>query len=67
MYNLYFFSIPNSLELRSLTVEDAEIINNTWYSRQNGSLEFIQTLIKYNLNLGLYTKDTNELVAWCTR
>ncbi|XP_023295484.2 uncharacterized protein LOC111678378 [Lucilia cuprina] len=59
--------IPNTLVLRSLSITDANLINETWYSRQNGSLEFLQTLIKYNINLGLYTKDTNELVAWCTR
>ncbi|TMW43518.1 hypothetical protein DOY81_011401 [Sarcophaga bullata] len=58
---------PDSLVLRSLSVEDAKIINDVWYSRQNGSLEFIETLIKYNISLGLYKKDTDELIAWCTR
>ncbi|XP_065357002.1 uncharacterized protein LOC135951307 [Calliphora vicina] len=60
-------SIPNTLVLRPLSTTDANLINDTWYSRQNGSLEFIQSLITYNINLGLYTKYTNELVAWCTR
>ncbi|KAM7340997.1 uncharacterized protein ACRADG_001122 [Cochliomyia hominivorax] len=59
--------IPNTLVLRSLSNSDAKIIDDIWYSRQSGSLEFIQSLIKYNVSFGLYRKDTNELVAWCTR
>ncbi|TMW39337.1 hypothetical protein DOY81_015583, partial [Sarcophaga bullata] len=31
------------------------------------SFEFIEALIVYNFSLGLYKRDTNELIAWCTR
>ncbi|XP_075154033.1 uncharacterized protein LOC142227390 [Haematobia irritans] len=58
---------PEKYEVRPLSVPDATTINNLWYSRQEGSLDFLETLIAYNISLGVYAKDTNELIAWCTR
>ncbi|XP_073821024.1 uncharacterized protein isoform X2 [Musca autumnalis] len=58
---------PDEFVVRTLCISDATIINDTWYSRQNGSIDFFRNLIEYNICLGIYRKDNNELVAWCTR
>uniref|UniRef100_A0A1I8P225 N-acetyltransferase domain-containing protein n=2 Tax=Stomoxys calcitrans TaxID=35570 RepID=A0A1I8P225_STOCA len=58
---------PEGFEVRPLSVSDAATVNNLWYSRQDGSLDFLESVITYNISLGVYRKDTNELIAWCTR
>ncbi|XP_061397712.1 uncharacterized protein LOC133333410 [Musca vetustissima] len=46
---------------------DAEIINTLWPNRHQGSLFLIKRLIDWNVNMGVYVKGTDELVAWCLR
>lgn len=42
-------------------------INDVWPHAHNGSLYFIQRLIEMNLNIGAFTKEEDELIAWCLR
>ncbi|XP_054744782.1 uncharacterized protein LOC129249152 [Anastrepha obliqua] len=46
---------------------DAEEIDTLWPNRHQGSLFLIKRLIEWNANIGVYTADTDELVAWCLR
>lgn len=46
---------------------DGAKINDLWPHAHNGSLYFIQRLIEMNLNIGAFTKDEDELIAWCLR
>ncbi|XP_004530240.1 uncharacterized protein LOC101450675 [Ceratitis capitata] len=50
-----------------LSQEEAAIVDGIWYSRGNGTLKFIERLIAYNNNMGIYLKSTGELIAWCIR
>ncbi|XP_011178648.2 uncharacterized protein LOC105209754 [Zeugodacus cucurbitae] len=59
--------IPSEYEFRPLSPDDAVIVNDIWYSRANGTLEFIKQLIRNNYNIGIYLKSTGELIAWCIR
>ncbi|XP_067623905.1 uncharacterized protein [Eurosta solidaginis] len=59
--------LPPELEFRPLSLSDAPIVNDIWYSRQHGSLEYIKRLITYNQSIGIYIKTTGELIAWCIR
>lgn len=47
--------------------EHGEKINDLWPHKHNGSLYFIQRLIEMNLNIGAFTEDEDELIAWCLR
>lgn len=67
LFYLFFLRCPDEFVVKSLDISDAAIVNDIWYSRQEGSLEFIRSLIQYNISLGVYRKDSKELVAWCTR
>lgn len=51
-------------ELRSLTVNDVDTINNLWLHRFCGSQLYLRNLILYNATLGLYNVAGNELIAW---
>lgn len=55
---------PEGVYLKQLIPENGEKINDVWPHKHNGSLYFIQRLIEMNLNLGVFTKDDNELIAW---
>ncbi|EDV59284.1 uncharacterized protein LOC6541378 [Drosophila erecta] len=57
---------PPGITLLNLALEDAETINEIWPHRAPGSIDFVRSLIKYNLNLGAYD-DNGKLVAWCLR
>ncbi|XP_075154032.1 uncharacterized protein LOC142227389 [Haematobia irritans] len=46
---------------------DANVIDDLWPNRHDGSLFLIQRLIDWNTNMGVYKEETNELVAWCLR
>lgn len=50
--------------MRPVTTENAEKINSVWPMRSEGSQNYIEYIIKYNSNVGLFD-DNNELVAWC--
>ncbi|XP_037958872.1 uncharacterized protein LOC119688263 [Teleopsis dalmanni] len=58
---------PQGYVLRTLSVADAETIDNVWPNQHQGSLFLIRRLISWNANMGVYVEETNELVAWCLR
>lgn len=58
---------PKGLVLRPMIPEHGEKINDLWPHKHNGSLYFIQRLIEMNLNIGAFTEDEDELIAWCLR
>ncbi|EDW88435.1 uncharacterized protein LOC6527635 [Drosophila yakuba] len=62
----FTIQVPAGLTLRNVNLEDAETINEIWPHRAPGSIEFVRSLIKYNINLGAYD-DNIKLVAWCLR
>ncbi|KAH8244565.1 hypothetical protein KR038_002427 [Drosophila bunnanda] len=53
--------------LRSLSVEDAPLVNEEWPNHHLGSLYFIERQIRLCVSVGLYNVKTQELVAWCIR
>ncbi|XP_030245214.1 uncharacterized protein LOC115564723 [Drosophila navojoa] len=59
--------IPAGYYTKSLSEQDAELINEEWPNRHEGSLYFIRRQIRLCVSIGLYAADTNELVAWCIR
>lgn len=58
------WKVPEDLEMRSLTKSDASNINNLWPHRFPGSEEYLKNLIVHNISLGLFNKNSNEVVAW---
>ncbi|EDW64939.1 uncharacterized protein [Drosophila virilis] len=59
--------IPDGFCVKSLSEEDAELVNEEWPNHHVGSLYFVQRQIRLCVNVGLYATDTQELVAWCIR
>ena len=59
-------SPPKDYHLRSLTLDNLEQINSNWLHRYDGSEKFIEYLIKYHINIGLFDNN-NQLVAWCLK
>ncbi|XP_017012206.3 uncharacterized protein [Drosophila takahashii] len=53
--------------LKSVSLEDAQVINDHWEWSEHGGLSYIQRQICYNTSVGLYKDEDNELVAWCIR
>nr|NP_609173.2 uncharacterized protein Dmel_CG12560, isoform B [Drosophila melanogaster]AAF52589.2 uncharacterized protein Dmel_CG12560, isoform B [Drosophila melanogaster]ABM92801.1 IP09231p [Drosophila melanogaster]AOQ14933.1 CG12560-PB [synthetic construct] len=66
LVDTFNIQVPPGLSLQHLTIEDAEIINENWPHNKPGSIDFVRSLIKYNINLGAYD-DKGKLVAWCLR
>lgn len=60
-------SIPNDIILKPMSREHAVKVNELWPNRHPKSLFFIQRCIDWNPNIGAFTKDGDELVAWCLR
>ncbi|XP_017029368.1 uncharacterized protein [Drosophila kikkawai] len=58
---------PAGFVLKSLSVEDAPLVNEEWPNHHLGSLYFIERQILLCVSVGLYNVDTQELVAWCIR
>jgi len=58
--------IPQNFRLDSLSKENAVKINSVWPHRSEGSLSFIEYMIEYNTNIGLFN-ESGELIAWCLR
>ncbi|XP_004530386.1 uncharacterized protein LOC101459787 [Ceratitis capitata] len=59
---------PDGFLLRPLNAAtDADLIDTLWPNHHQGSRFLIKRLIEWNANMGVYTKDSNELVAWCLR
>ncbi|KAH8412245.1 hypothetical protein KR009_000803 [Drosophila setifemur] len=57
---------PPGIKLSNLTFDDAETINEIWPHRHTNSVNFVKTLIKFNVNVGAYD-ESGKLVAWCLR
>ncbi|XP_034472645.1 uncharacterized protein LOC117780291 isoform X2 [Drosophila innubila] len=58
---------PTGFKLKSLSEEDAYLIDQAWPYSQEGSLFFLQRQIRLCPSMGLYDEQTHKLVAWCTR
>lgn len=58
------WTVPEDLEMRSLTKSDAANINNLWPHRFPGSEEYLKNLINHNISVALFNKNSNEVVAW---
>ncbi|KAH8244564.1 hypothetical protein KR038_002426 [Drosophila bunnanda] len=58
---------PVGFYLKSLGIKDAQVIVDHWKWSVPGSLFFFQRQIAFNISVGLYEEESNELVAWCIR
>lgn len=59
--------MPEGITLRQITDNgDIEKVNSVWPHRNPTSLEYIQNIAKYNVNVGAYKED-GTLVAWLFR
>ncbi|CAO1329840.1 unnamed protein product [Diamesa serratosioi] len=59
-------SAPSDITLKQLSVSDAELVNDEWPNKHEGSLFLIKRLIEWNTNIGAYNED-GELMGWCLR
>ncbi|KAG5676071.1 hypothetical protein PVAND_005925 [Polypedilum vanderplanki] len=55
----------DKIEIKNLSLSDAEKINSVWPFASPESIDFIRYAITYNKSVGLYEKSSKELVAWC--
>uniref|UniRef100_A0A1I8NS10 N-acetyltransferase domain-containing protein n=1 Tax=Stomoxys calcitrans TaxID=35570 RepID=A0A1I8NS10_STOCA len=55
--------LPENITTKGLDVTHAEQINRVWPHRFEGSLTFVEHLIKFNKSVGLF--EGEQLVAWC--
>lgn len=58
---------PDGFVVREMDENDAIVADSVWPNQHVGSLFLLKRLIKWNPNVGVFTKDNNELVAWCFR
>lgn len=58
----YEISVPDDVEMKPLSVDDAKIINDVWFYRYSRSECFIKSVIKLNGGLGIY--ENGKLVSW---
>lgn len=52
--------------MKPLSVDNAELVNDEWPNKHEGSLFFIKRLIEWNPNIGAFNEN-NELMGWCLR
>ncbi|XP_016945780.3 uncharacterized protein [Drosophila suzukii] len=65
---LYFHvEPPIGFTLKSLKVDDAQVIDDHWEWSEPGSLSYIRRQIWCTTSVGLYKDEDNELVAWCIK
>lgn len=60
--NYELAELPCDVEMKEISVEDCEKINEIWPYKYPGSINFITSLVKLNGGLGIY-KD-NEIISW---
>uniref|UniRef100_A0A0A1X7X8 Mycothiol acetyltransferase n=1 Tax=Zeugodacus cucurbitae TaxID=28588 RepID=A0A0A1X7X8_ZEUCU len=61
-------SCPAGYVLRPLNAAaDADLVDTLWPNHHQGSRFLIRRLIEWNANMGVYTANSGELVAWCLR
>lgn len=58
---------PDDVIIKSLTYMDAKLINSVYPLRDETTADLFDRLIKYNPNLGVFDKDTGQLLAWCVQ
>ncbi|XP_055918700.1 uncharacterized protein LOC129950806 [Eupeodes corollae] len=58
---------PEGFVVREMDEDDAVVADNVWPNQHVGSLFLLKRLIKWNPNMGVFTKADNQLVAWCFR
>lgn len=56
--------LPSEFEIRRLRAEDAAMVHNSWPNKGEGSLTYLQALVRFNKSLGICRSDTGELIAW---
>lgn len=59
-----FYSAPNDITLKPLSVDDADFVNNEWPNSCDGSDFLVKRLIEWNPNIGAFDEN-NELMGWC--
>ncbi|EDV54799.2 uncharacterized protein LOC6549146 [Drosophila erecta] len=64
---LFQLEPPAGFSLQPVDIKDAQVINDHWEWSEPDSLSLIHRQILYDTSVGLYTKETKELVAWCIR
>uniref|UniRef100_A0AAG5DPW6 N-acetyltransferase domain-containing protein n=1 Tax=Anopheles atroparvus TaxID=41427 RepID=A0AAG5DPW6_ANOAO len=57
------YDIPDDVELRSLQVEHAKILDDWWPFRYATSQRYYESVIQHNGSLGLFDKTDGQLVA----
>ncbi|KAJ8973548.1 hypothetical protein NQ317_018393 [Molorchus minor] len=58
---------PEEVEIRTLCMSHAALINSLWPLKFPHSDEFLASLIEMNGGYGLFMKSTNELVSWALK
>lgn len=58
-------NLPEGVELKRLSPNDAEKVNSVWPHASPGSIEFMRYVITHNESMGVYEQSTGELSAWC--
>lgn len=61
---IFDWTVPEDLEMKSLTKSDARNINKLWPHRFAGSEEYLKHLIANNISMGLFAKHNSKVVAW---
>lgn len=57
-------SIPDDVYIAPLNITDAADINSVWPYMTDRSLKYIESVIKLNDGLGVFDKNTNQLLSW---
>jgi len=57
---------PAGISLARLSPKHAEQVNSVWPHRSEGSIAFVDRMIRYNDSVGAFDEEGN-LVAWCLR
>jgi len=60
----FTYSIPDDIYVAPITEEHAEIVNEEWPHKSEGSVHFVRSMLMLNGGLGLFDKNTNQLLSW---
>lgn len=63
----FYFRCPDEVYLSNIRKEDIPFIDSRWPHRYPGSVDFLTHTITMNGGLGLYLKESNQIVAWILR
>lgn len=56
--------VPDNTYLRSVKTEHIQRVNDTWTYKSSNTHIYFATLVSNGLSYGLYSTDTEELLAW---